>query len=75
MKKFVALFLTLVCVLGLTGCNLLFDQELKEEISEIIDESDVQLVTKTYHHLNCNQRLQLHFGEAKTSQRSYFTTP
>lgn len=68
MKKFVALFLTLVCVLGLTGCNLLFDQELKEEISEIIDESDVQLVTKTYHHL---QEVNIEYANGDTCKLVY----
>ncbi|MBQ3193110.1 MAG: hypothetical protein IJB59_06035 [Oscillospiraceae bacterium] len=68
MKKFIALFLVLVCVLDLAGCSLFYDQELQEEISEIIDESDVQLVTKTYHHL---QEINIEYANGDTCKLIY----
>ena len=68
MKKLLALVLALVCVLGLTGCSLLFDQELKEEISEIIEESNVQLVTEYYHHL---QEVNIEYANGNTRKLQY----
>ena len=68
MKKLLALVLALVCVLGLTGCSLFFDQELKEEISEIIEESDVQLVTEYYHHL---QEVNIEYANGNTRKLQY----
>ena len=52
----------------LSGCSLLFDQELKEEISEIIENSDVQLVTETYHHL---QEVNIKYANGETLQKVY----
>ena len=51
MKKSLAFILLLIFVLPLTGCQLLFDEEPHNEISEIIEESDVQLKVKAYHHI------------------------
>lgn len=68
MKKLIALVLVLVCVLTLMGCSLLFDQELKDEISDIIADSDVQLVTKTYHHL---QEVNIEYANGDTCKLVY----
>lgn len=68
MKKLIAFVLSLICVVSLTGCRLLFDQELKDEISEIVENSDVQLVTEYYHHL---QEVNIEFANGNTRKLQY----
>lgn len=65
-RKFIAL--VILFALLLSGCSLIYDQELKDEISEIIDNSDVQLVTESYHHL---QEVNIAYENGDTRQMVY----
>lgn len=66
--KVFALVLILVSTICLAGCGLLFDEELHNEISEIIEDSDVQLVTETYHHL---QEVNIEYANGDTCKLVY----
>jgi len=68
MKKLALLMLTMFFVVSLTGCGLLFDKELKKEITDIIEDSDVQLVTEDYHHL---QEENIEYANGNTTKRVY----
>lgn len=69
MKKMIALILVLAVALSLSGClGLLFDEELHEEISDIVENSDVQLVTETYHHL---QEVNIEYANGDTRKLQY----
>lgn len=65
-RKFIAL--VILFALLLSGCSLIYDQELKDEISEIIDNSDVQLVTESYHHF---QEVNIAYENGDTRQMVY----
>lgn len=68
MKKIVAFVLSLIFSISLAGCSLLLDKELQEEISEIVENPDVQLVTEYYHHL---QEVNIDYANGNTCKLQY----